>query len=88
MSRTASGLQLLPAPVFAVLALLNGDAGTEMLCLNTASPLGSMSLMYGLMCALHLGPWLRVIATRTRFSNNTRLYFVPKMRGGDDSRTG
>ena len=86
MSRTTNGLQLLPAPVFAVLALLNGGAGAGMLCLNTASPLGSMSLMYGLMCALHLGPWLRVIATWTRFSNNIRLYFTPKMRGGDDPR--
>ncbi len=62
MPHAAQALRLAAAPVFAVLALLNSGAGTEMLCLHAGSPLGSMSLMYGLMCVFHLGPWLRVIA--------------------------
>jgi hypothetical protein len=64
MSRAATALRLAAAPTFAVLALLNGGAGTEMLCLHGASPLDSMRLMYGLMCVFHLGPWFRVIAQR------------------------
>ena len=62
MSVAANALRLAAAPTFAVLALLNSGAGTEMLCLHGASPLGSMGLMYGLMCLFHLGPWLRLIS--------------------------
>ncbi len=64
MPRVAHTLRLAAAPVFAVLALLNSGAGTEMLCLHAASPLGGMGLMYGLMCVFHLGPWLRLSAWR------------------------
>jgi hypothetical protein len=45
-----------------VLAVQTGG-GADMLCMG-GSPLGGMSLMYGLMCAFHLGPWLRLISRR------------------------
>jgi hypothetical protein len=66
MPRAATALRLAAAPTFAVLALLNSGAGTDMLCLHTASPLTGMSLMYGLMCVFHLAPWLGLIARSTR----------------------
>lgn len=66
MPGAAHVLRLAAAPTFAVLALLNSGAGTDMLCLHTASPLTSMSLMYGLMCVFHLAPWLGLIARSTR----------------------
>ena len=66
MPGAATALRLAAAPTFAVLALLNSGAGTDMLCLHTASPLTGMSLMYGLMCVFHLAPWLGLIARSTR----------------------
>jgi hypothetical protein len=66
MSRAAQALRLAAAPTFAVLALLNGGAGTDMLCLHAASPLEGMRLMYGLMCVFHCGPWLRLLAQHRR----------------------
>jgi hypothetical protein len=62
MSRAANGLSLAAAPTFAGLALLTGGDAPDMICLHGASPLGGMSLMYGLMSALHLTPWLKLIA--------------------------
>ncbi|MDQ7249600.1 hypothetical protein [Dongia sedimenti] len=66
MPRAAQVLRLAAAPTFAVLALLNSGAGTELLCLHAGAPLGGMSLMYGLMCIFHLTPWLGLIARPTR----------------------
>ena len=60
--RAASALRFAAAPTFAMLALQTG-AGADMLCLH-ASPIGGMSLMYGLMSAFHLAPWLKLIARR------------------------
>jgi hypothetical protein len=60
--RAAELLRFVAAPTFAVLALLSGG-GSDMLCLH-ASPLSGMSLMYGLMSAFHLGPWLRLLSRR------------------------
>jgi len=74
MPRAANALRLAAAPVFAVLALLNSGAGTEMLCLHAGSPLGGMSLMYGLMCVFHLGPWLSLISQHRQCRTPLRLF--------------
>ena len=62
----AGWLALAAAPTFAVMALWNGlSAGqADMLCLGAqgGSPLGGMTLMYLLMCAFHLAPWLRLFS--------------------------
>ena len=65
----ADGLSLAATPTFAVMALLTGVLGNgplDILCLATqdASPLNGMVLMYGLMSAFHLAPWLRLIPSR------------------------
>lgn len=59
----ANWLHLAAAPAFAVMALLTGLSGGDMLC-AAASPLGGMIPMYLLMSVVHLPPWLRLIAHR------------------------
>ncbi len=64
----ADWLCLAAAPTFAVMALLTGihtsDGVTS--CLGAdASPLTGMPVMYLLMSAFHLAPWLRVISGRS-----------------------
>ncbi len=55
-------LSLAAAPTFASMALVTGVLGsTDMLC-SSASPLNGMVLMYLLMAAFHLAPWLRLIS--------------------------
>jgi hypothetical protein len=60
---TADWLCLAASPTFAIMALLTavGGAQTDLLCaaVHDASPLGGMTLMYLLMSAFHLAPWLR-----------------------------
>lgn len=65
----ADWLALAAAPTFAFMALLTavpGGSPLDMLCTATpgASPFNGMVLMYALMSAFHLGPWLRLIAGR------------------------
>ena len=65
----ADWLALAAAPTFAFMALLSAVPGSgplDMLCSATpgASPFSGMVLMYLLMGAFHLGPWLRLIASR------------------------
>ncbi len=65
----ADWLRLAAAPTFAIMALLTGVLGSGaayMLCpaVGPASPLTGMTAMYGLMCAFHLTPWLRLISGR------------------------
>jgi hypothetical protein len=65
----ADWLSLAAAPTFAFMALLTavpGGGPLDMLCTATpgASPFSGMVLMYGLMSAFHLGPWLRLIASQ------------------------
>jgi hypothetical protein len=64
VSRVASGLGLAAAPTFGILALLTNGEAQDMLCLHGTSPLGGMSLMYGLMSVFHMAPWLRLISRR------------------------
>lgn len=59
----ADWLHLAATPAFALMALLTGLTGGDMLC-GTASPLGGMVPMYLLMSAFHLPPWLRLMAGR------------------------
>jgi len=66
-ARSAAGwLSLAAAPTFAVMALLTGLSGgpLDALCSADASPLNGMALMYLLMSAFHLAPWLKLIARR------------------------
>jgi hypothetical protein len=55
-----------PSPSMALLTAVPGGGPLDMLCTATpgASPFSGMVLMYGLMSAFHLGPWLRLIASR------------------------
>ncbi len=65
----ADWLALAATPIFAPMALLTvvPDGQPATFCLTSdASPLGSMTLMYLLMGAFHLAPWLRLIAGRRR----------------------
>jgi hypothetical protein len=62
-------LSLAAAPTFAIMALLTGIHGggtPDMLCSAAGNglPLSGMSLMYLLMSAFHLGPWLKLISRR------------------------
>jgi hypothetical protein len=63
----ADGLSLAAAPAFALMAALTSGM-PDMLCSITSLPLLSgMTPMYLLMSAVHLAPWLRVVARwRTR----------------------
>ena len=59
-------LALAASPTFAVMALLTGVMGgpAEMLCSSVMGmPLGGMVVMYLLMSAFHLAPWLRLVRT-------------------------
>jgi hypothetical protein len=64
----ANLLSLAAAPTFAFMALLTavGTGPLDMLCSATpgASTFSGMVLMYLLMSAFHLGPWLRLISRR------------------------
>ena len=58
----ADWLSLAAAPAFAIMALLTAAHGpTDLLCsaAHQASPLGGMTLMYGLMSLFHAPPWLK-----------------------------
>ena len=62
-------LSFAAAPVFAVMAILTGiplGGMPVMVCSANQgpSPLNGMAMMYLLMGALHLGPWLRRIPSR------------------------
>lgn len=64
----ADWLGLAAAPTFAIMALLTAASnGGDMpgMAAPDASPLSGMTLMYLLMSAFHLTPWLKLIACRT-----------------------
>ncbi|HMJ44385.1 MAG TPA: hypothetical protein VK522_19125 [Pseudolabrys sp.] len=62
----ARWLGLAAAPTFALMALWTSLAGgtPDVLCMamQHASPSGGMTVMYLLMSAFHLAPWLRLIS--------------------------
>jgi hypothetical protein len=62
----ADWLGLAAAPAFATMALMTAclGGGTEPLCsaLGQSSLMSGMIPMYVLMSAVHVGPWLRLIA--------------------------
>ena len=70
VSGAVDWLHLAAAPTFAVMALLTegyGGGPLDALCSgSSASPLDGMTIMYALMSAFHMPPWLRLIATRRR----------------------
>ncbi len=53
---------LAAAPSFATLALLSGLSGGEAACGPHQG--GSMVVMYGLMAAFHLPPWLKRVSNQ------------------------
>ncbi len=61
----ADRLGLAAAPTFALMALLTGVLGGDMLC-SAAAPLSGMVPMYVLMSTFHSAPWLKLIASRHR----------------------
>jgi hypothetical protein len=68
-SRAADWICLAAAPTFGLLALVTSVFGNpDMLCApgDGASVLGGMSLMYLLMSAFHLAPWLKLMPRRRR----------------------
>jgi hypothetical protein len=65
----ADWLSLAAAPTFAIMAVLTGILGggaPDVLCAaaQDVSPLNGMALMYALMSAFHLAPWLRLMPGR------------------------
>jgi hypothetical protein len=63
----ADWLSLAAAPTFAMMALLTAVTGdADMICsaAQDASPLSGMVMMYLLMSAFHLAPWLKLVASR------------------------
>jgi hypothetical protein len=64
----AHWLSLAAAPTFAIMALLTGVPGggmPDILCSTAqgASPLSGMAVMYLLMSAFHLAPWLKLVSS-------------------------
>jgi len=67
----ADWLSLAAAPTFAMMALLTSGVDAvrpKMLCgfALDASPLSAMTLMYLLMTAFHVAPWLKLFSSRRR----------------------
>ena len=61
----AAWLRLAAAPTFAAMGLWNGFFAPhpDVICMAMqASPLSGMTIMYLLMSAFHLSPWLKLIS--------------------------
>ncbi len=64
---TGEALRFAAAPVFAVMGLATALGGGDPSPLCSAAPphgLNGMALMYALMSAVHLAPWLGRVARR------------------------
>jgi hypothetical protein len=57
----AEWLSFAAAPTFGLMALLTAGADGAM---HHVSPLSGMALMYLLMSAFHMAPWLKLISSR------------------------
>ena len=72
----ADGLSLAASPTFAIMALLTGvltGRPTEMLCSAAhGSALSGMVMMYLLMSAFHLAPWLKLIRVPLERKNDEK----------------
>ena len=69
INMAARGLSLAAAPTFAIMALLTSIPGggmPDVLCsaAQGAAPLSGMAVMYLLMSAFHLAPWLKLASSR------------------------
>ncbi len=66
----ARWLGLAAAPTFAIMALWTGffSGQPDVLCIamQDSSPMSGMTVMYLLMSALHLSPWLKLISGRPK----------------------
>ena len=65
----ARWLSLAAAPTFAAMALWSlFGSQLDMLCaaMQGPSPISGMTVMYLLMCAFHVAPWLRLISGRRK----------------------
>ena len=67
----AQWLGLAAAPTFAIMALWTGffSGHPDMLCMSMqqgSSPMNGMTVMYLLMSAFHLSPWLRLIGRQSK----------------------
>jgi hypothetical protein len=72
----AGWLSLAAAPTFAIMALLTGilEGGAPDICsAQVATPLSGMVLMYLLMSAFHLAPWLKLAASRRSGARRSRM---------------
>ena len=67
---SAAWLDLAAAPIFAIMALWSAFFGgrPDMLCLamQGSSLMSAMTVMYLLMSAFHLSPWLKLISGRPK----------------------
>lgn len=68
LAAAARWLSLAAAPVFALMAAVTAAQESRvgaMVCgVVPMSPLGGMAVMYALMAAFHVAPWLRLVADR------------------------
>ncbi|MGJ5179136.1 hypothetical protein ACQR16_13745 [Bradyrhizobium oligotrophicum] len=67
MPDVADALRFAAAPTFALMAVLNAmarDSRSDVICsvMPAGAPLGDMTVMYLLMSAFHLVPWLKRIS--------------------------
>jgi hypothetical protein len=71
----AGWLSLAAAPTFAIMALTGVfEEGAPDICSpHIASPLSGMVLMYLLMSAFHLAPWLKLAASRRSGARRSRM---------------
>jgi hypothetical protein len=68
VSSAAGWLGLAAGPTFAIMALwtglFSGQQGALCMAMQGSSPMSGMTLMYLLMSAFHVAPWLRLISSR------------------------
>ncbi len=77
MPDIANGLRYAAAPTFALMAVLNAMARggrSDAMCsaMPAGAPLGGMTVMYLLMCAFHLVPWLKQVSRYMAIRANGR----------------